>query len=364
MKICYLAPAGNYHTKKWCKHFIDRGDEVHVISLLPGEIEGATVHYLDPGASATDSEAKKLLYLTKRSEVRRIVDQNDFDILHAHYASSYGLLAALSLKCDYFLSIWGSDVYDFPKTSPLHRAAIKYSLKRPAEVMSTSRAMAKEAQQYTNKEMVITPFGVDVDLFHPAQTRHNGDDRFIVGTVKSLESKYGIDTLLRGAAILHERRPEIPLELRIAGKGSLEGDLHALADELGLAEIVHWLGFISQEEAAEEWRNFDVATVTSESESESFGVSAVEAQASGTPLVITDIPGLMEACDGGRTAVVVKRSNPDILADALEKLYDQPSLREELGARGRRYVCDTYEVNSCFRIVEDRYQRFLRQVGR
>ena len=84
------------------------------------------------------------------------------------------------------------------------------------------------------------------------------------------------------------------MQLRIAGKGPQENEYKALAKELGIENITNWLGFIPQEQAALAWACMDCGILPSESESESFGVSAVEAQACCTPVIISDIPGLME----------------------------------------------------------------------
>ena len=99
--------------------------------------------------------------------------------------------------------------------------------------------------------------------------------------------------MIKAVAIIKKTRPEIPIKLRIAGKGEKEEEYKQLAVKLGIADVTTWLGFISQEEAAREWANMDVAVIASTLESESFGGSAVEAEACGTAVIISDIPGLM-----------------------------------------------------------------------
>lgn len=312
---------------------------------------------VDTSADERATDGKKLAYLGASKRVREILAELKPDVVHAHYATSYGLLAALACERPYYLSVWGSDVYDFPRKSFLHKAMLQFSLLKAGALLSTSRAMAEECRKYTHKRFGITPFGVDMELFSPAKRElHDG---FVIGTVKTLERKYGIDSMLRGCALLHDKRPDLDVRVRIAGKGSLENDLHELGSFLGMDDYLTWLGYIPQQEAAREWASFDVACIESESESESFGVSAVEAQASGTPLVISDIPGLMEACNGGQTAIVTPRRNPEELARALEKLADDPLRRARMGANGRAYVEQAYEVDACFKRVRARYLKDL-----
>lgn len=360
MRILFLSNINNYHTIKWCRYFSRRGHDVHVAGFeRPGEdaaaeLAGVHIHWLENGSKRLGSELQKLGYMTTVGEARRLIDGLAPDVVHAHYASSYGLVCSLACRRPYYLSVWGNDVYAFPRRSPLHRLLLKKALRGCTWLLSTSEAMAQETRKYTDKPIAITPFGVDMELFSPDK-RDRSAGGFVIGTVKGLERKYGIDTLLRAVAELHGRRPDLGVELRIAGAGTQESELKGLAESLGMGGYVDWLGFIPQREAAREWANFDVGVVASESES--FGVSAVECQASGTPLVITDIPGLMEACDGGGTALVVPRSDYGALSYAIERLADDPSLRISMGARGRRYVAAAYEVDACFSKVEDMYER-------
>lgn len=360
MKICFIAPANNYHTKKWCDWFKKQGHQIDVISFIKGEIDGCTVHYIDSGANTNSSDTQKIKYLLQARKVHRIIKRLQPDIINAHYATSYGMVAALAHISPYYLSVWGSDVYDFPNKSFLHRMLLKFSLARAGYLFSTSQAMADETHKYTKKKIEITPFGVDMQLFNPDKRVRENDDYFIVGTVKTLSPKYGIDYLLKAVAIVKNNHPEILLKVRIAGKGESETRYKLLARELGLEEITTWLGFISQEEAAKEWANMDIAIIPSVLESESFGVSAVEAEACGTPVIISDIPGLMEATVPDITSVVVPRKNEEAIAEAIVDLYNNSVKRLNLGKEGRKFVCSTYELNKCFSKPE---MEFLRLAG-
>ena len=353
MRICFIAPASNYHTFKWSKWFSSHGHDVHVISFIDAEIPGATVHFIDAGVSVKDSDAKKLKYLLHGRDVKRLVGEIKPDIVNAHYATSYGAVAALSGIKGYVLSVWGSDVYDFPLKSPLHKALLMYSLKQAGYIFSTSQAMAEETKKYTDKHIDITPFGVDMELFNPdKRSRDERDNKLIIGTVKSLSDKYGIKYILSAVKDI-KTKIGVPIELRIAGKGPQEDEYKRIASDYKIDDITKWLGFISQEDAAKEWANMDIALIPSTLESESFGVSAVEAQACGTPVIISDIPGLMEATIPGRTSIVVKRMDTQSLADTIIDLYNDPEKRAKMSAEGRSYVERNFDLDFCFKNIED-----------
>ena len=169
---------------------------------------------------------------------------------------------------------------------------------------------------------------------------------FIVGTIKSLEPIYAIDYLIKAVAILHKEYPDIPIQLRIAGKGSMEEQYKELAKELGIEKNTKWLGFISQEEAAKEWANMDIAIIPSLQES--FGVSAVEAQACGTPVIISDALGLIEATFPGKSSIVISRGNIEKIVKAILHLFQNEKVRVIMGEVGRKYVSDRYEIDFCF----------------
>ena len=355
MRICFFAPANSAHIIKWCQYFVAHDHEVHVISFTPGEIEGVTVHFLGGNVLATGSDMQKLMYLTAAGKVRKLIKAINPDVLNVHYATSYGTVAALTGVKQYILSVWGSDIYEFPQKSKLHRLLLEFSLKKAPYLFSTSYAMAKEASLYTNKEFFITPFGVKMDLFSP-QKRHRTDDAFVVGTVKTLAPVYGIDVLLKAASLIHRERPDIPLSLRIAGKGPCENEYKAMADELEIGAITTWLGFIPQEQAAEEWANMDVAVICSNSES--FGVAAVEAQSCGCAVIVSDVPGLMEATAPSKTSIVVPAGDHRAVADALLTLYENPEQRIQMGTAGIQYVKDNYEYSACFEKIADLFRQF------
>ena len=135
MKICFIAPAGNYHTVKWCKWFNSRGHEIHVISFTDSAIDGVKVHSLNADIDTHGSDLSKLKYLKFAGKVKQVVNKIKPDIINVHYATSYGTVVALSGLKDYVISVWGSDIYDFPNKSVLHKAMLKFSLSRAKYIL-------------------------------------------------------------------------------------------------------------------------------------------------------------------------------------------------------------------------------------
>ncbi len=360
MKICFVGPSNSAHLVKWCNWFTERGHEISVISFAGGNIKNVEVYDLNLNVDLNGKDSKKLKYLLSGKKIKRIVETINPDIVSVHYASSYGIAVALSGIKKYTLSVWGSDVFEFPQKSVFHKLLIKYSLKRSAVIMSTSKAMAEETSRYTSKKIIITPFGVDINLFNCNKRHRNSDDKFVVGNIKALSDKYGIKDLLKAVSIVM-KQTNIPIELRIAGKGPQEKEYYELAEKLEISNITKWLGFISQEEAAVEWANMDIAIIPSEEES--FGVSAVEAQACGTAVVVSDAPGLMEATSPGESSIVIRKNHPEEIAETIIELYYDKAKRSNLAQNGIKFVHGKFEINNCFEKILDIFNELIEYNG-
>jgi glycosyltransferase involved in cell wall biosynthesis len=249
------------------------------------------------------------------------------------------------------LNVWGSDVYDFPETSSLHRWWVRKNLLAADQVASTSHCMARQTRKIVSSlgEIAITPFGVDVDLFaktvNQLHIKTEGEP-IVIGTVKSLAPKYGVDTLIRAFTVLKERlrisSPQLEdrLRLRIVGDGPDSESLAVLATELGLEGVIEFVGRVPHKEVPGELAKLDVYVALSRSES--FGVAIIEAGAARLPVVVSNVGGLPEVVRDGETGFIVPPDDPESAADVIERLVRDSNLRWQVGEAGARYVTDTY----------------------
>lgn len=362
MNICLLAPANSLHTQKWCKYLIRRGCHVDVLSLSNEEIDGVNVHVLgvDNKIVKSNRAISKFSYLFYTNEIKKLVKSINPDIVHAHYATSYGLLGALCNFKPYIISVWGTDVYDFPKRSLFHKYLLKYNLRKSQRIFSTSEAMAKETKLYTNKEIFVTPFGIDLDLYkHKNKSK---SDQVVIGIVKCLEEVYCIDYLIKAFSIAMKKNKDKILKLKIVGEGTQKKYLKKLVSELKINDNVEFLGFLTGNDLVEAYNSFDIAAFPSKSES--FGVAAIEAQACGLPVIVSDVSGLLETTKPGESSIVCKVKNIDSLAQCIDKLVNDDKLRISMGQNGIRYVHEFYDVNNNFDYIIELYKQVLEEYGK
>src|SRR5690606_22094004 len=117
--------------------------------------------------------------------------------------------------------MWGSDVYNFPQRSKLHRKILQYNMRRADVLLSTSRVMRDEIRKYTDKEIEVTPFGVDTDQFAPANDKVR-DEVIRVGTIKPIREKYGIIHIIEAAEILCRTEDPARYRFYLVGAGDLD----------------------------------------------------------------------------------------------------------------------------------------------
>jgi glycosyltransferase involved in cell wall biosynthesis len=366
LRLLLLAEPGSSHTLRWARALADRGVEVQVFGLgahdpalypARANLRVESVGLAPELVGGAEGRIDKLRYLGALPRLRRLVRSFAPHVLHAHYATSYGLLGALAAFHPYVLSVWGADVYEFPRRSPLHRAVLRFNLRRADRILSTSHVMARETRRYTRAPVTVTPFGVDLERFRPGSGASLfAPDDLVVGTVKTLDEKYGVEYLVRAFRLIKDRHPDLPLKLLVVGGGPLLARLQALARDLGLADCARFTGPVPHDEVPRYHAMLTVPVFASVADSESFGVAVVEASACAKAVVVSRVGGLPEVVEDGVTGVVVPPRDPEATAAAIERLVTDPALRERLGRAGRERVRRRYDWN-------DNVARMLRVYG-
>ena len=126
LKLLILSDPDSPHTIKWISSLAERNINIFLFGLSQYDKNQykafSNVRVYSTGVSRTltakpDSSMLKLVYLKSLLKLKEIIKDFQPGILHAHYARSYGLLGALTSFHPYFISAWGSDVYDFPLKS-------------------------------------------------------------------------------------------------------------------------------------------------------------------------------------------------------------------------------------------------------
>lgn len=367
MNLVLLSAASSIHTIRWANGLSEAGVQVHLISQHP------LLEPLHPGVKSYFFPHRGVSgYFTMVPGVCKLLRQLRPELVNAHYASGYATTARLVNYHPWLLSVWGSDVYDFPYKSPLHRWLVTRNLRAADAVASTSQCMAAQTRSLWPQlgSIAVTPFGVDSTMFAQAvQTVVSAPrEGLTIGTVKTLTPTYGIDTLIQAFALLrHQLQAQAPvtaqgLRLRLVGGGPQQAELQQLAHTLGVADVTTFVGHVPHTQVPQELAALDIFAALSRLES--FGVAAIEAGAVRLPVVVSDAGGLPEVVLHNQTGLVVPKGDPAAAAAALLRLVQDPALCQRLGAAGQQHVANNYAWPACVQTMIGVYERTIKNYHR
>jgi L-malate glycosyltransferase len=354
MRILFLSAGNSIHTVRWVNTLADRGHEVHLVynaeHLPTNNIVNEKViqHKLKYSGF--------LAYYLNAGELAKLTKIISPDLINAHYASGYGTLARIAKLKPLILSVWGSDIYDFPYQSKLKMKILKKNIKFADRIASTSLSMAKHVEQIMNEniDIVVTPFGVDTNLFKPIEINRS---KFVFGIVKTLKKNYGIEYIIKGFKILLERLENESIDinpiLEIYGEGGMKEELKNLCLKLNISDKVFFKGYIPNKDVPFAINKFDVFCLGSISES--FGVAAVEAMACEVPVIATNVSGFREVLIHGETGYIIPKENEEAMADKMYDLIIDEKLRKTLGEKGRDRVLQLYDWEKNVDVMEGLY---------
>jgi L-malate glycosyltransferase len=337
MKLCIIGQNSSPHIQKWINAISEfKTIDIHVITFNDG-IKYETVHYHYLKAYTNT----KFDYILNLVNVKKIIRRIKPEIIHAHYATSYGLMAAFSGFHPFILTGWGADIFDSPKDY-IMKLFLKYTFNKADEITVLSKIAQKEISKLTNKSAYLVPFGVDTTKF--SKREDATQDIVRIGTIRTLAEKYGIEYLLRAFAIINKKFPNVHLD--IIGDGPQREFLEQLAASLNITQKITFHGYINQNSDFNRYiellHSFDIFTILSIIDSETFGVAAVEASSCGISVIATNVGGLPEVIDDEVTGIIVPPKNAEKVAWALERLIVDEELRKKMGRNGRKKVENQY----------------------
>lgn len=285
-----------------------------------------------------------------------------YSVLHSHYWLSG--LAAQSLR-----ELWGAPIVHMFHTlaelknrvatapaelEPPLRSQSEGEIMRTADRIIAATVAERDEMQADYgadpAKIEIVPPGVDLDLFRPQPCEAAreavgiaGDHQMVlfVGRIQPIK---GIDTLIRAMSLLLRKRPQLAGKLcltLIGGSGDPASDnelarLQALERELGIDELVTFLGSRDQDTLVDYYNAASVVVIPSHYES--FGMVALEAMACGTPVIASDVGGLSLNVADGFNGYLVPKGDAAELAYKIELMLGHTPLRGQLGDQARQWA--------------------------
>ncbi len=334
------------------------GSEAHLLSLLPRlrergwDVRMLMLHEHEPGAwdfaRALEARGVPIDAIPLRTDVDplaflRLVAyllRARPAILHTHlvHADAYGLLAGTAAR----VPVRFSTKHGFNEFREMQYFGLAdRAVASLAHVhIAISRGLARyleDVEGFDGESFEIVHYGIDPDG-EPAP--YAGEERRLLCVGRLIPIK-GHIVLLRAFA---EAKRELPdLRLDIAGRGALEPALRALAQELGVAESVRFLGHVSPIQGAIERSTVVVVP----SMGEGFGMVALEAMERARPVIAAEIGGLGELVQDGETGVLVPPGEAEPLREAIVRVAGDLDLARRMGEAGRRRALSRFLQSFC-----------------
>ncbi len=344
MRILLLSDINSEHTEKWALGLAENGMEVGLFSFNKASYSWyenkKNISLLFEPIDMLDTSSK-LSYLKFVIPLKQIIKQFKPEILHSHYATSYGLIGALSGFHPYVISAWGTDVMKFPQQNFINKAILKFNLHRADAICATSYTINDYLKPVTDKQVNVIPFGVDINLFSKKRVESLfSNDAFVVGSIKPQEPLYNTDVLIKAFALVKERKHLHKMKLLIVGQGSQLSNLKELVFKLNLVDDVVFTGRVPFAEISNYYNMLDV--LVNISDYESFGVSVIEAMACEKPVIATNTGGLKEIIENVNFGSLVEVGNIEQTANEIEKYLLDETLRTSVGKAAREKVIKKY----------------------
>jgi glycosyltransferase involved in cell wall biosynthesis len=228
-------------------------------------------------------------------------------------------------------------------------APIRFPLKFADAVIAVSDAAARQILKgnFPAEKVAVVRSSIDTKFFEPfdgarMQMRNHlelEEDDFVVAGMGRLVKGKGYEVLLKSLAEL------VPLDrptLLLAGDGSERQRLEDLANELGVAQQVKFLGFQSDVRPILWAADIFVHVPTTFPEGTPNAI--LEAMAAGLPVIATPVGGIPEVVRDGETGLIVPSNDRKALAEAILKLRQDEALRTELGKQAQKWVQEHHDV--------------------
>lgn len=278
---------------------------------------------------------------------------NDCEIIHANWTlSAFAAWATRWFhKKPMFATVQGSDIFQAAKM-PFVRKITRITLNGMKAVFALSRALAQEVSSIgvSTEKTIIIPNGVDIRNFkHGHSNREN-----IILFVGSLINRKGPTVLLEAFLSLLEQTPSA--KLYIIGEGPLHNQLEGFVAKNNLTSNVHFLGSLPQEQVGQWMRMAKVFVLPSLEEG--LGVVLLEALASGTPCIGSEVGGIPDVINND-VGKLIPPNDPIALKNALSEILNDEDKWKSMSEKARQTAEDIFDWDQIAAKIIDSYQKSL-----
>lgn len=342
-KLLFFGPANSPHLQSWATY--ERPDF---------EIEVLTFHAPTPEQNYKNAKVTvlkgytntKLDYLLCTKSVQKFIDQFNPDCIHAHYASSYGLISSkLKTPALKVLTVWGSDLNQARKNF-IHRKLVDQSLMKFDWINVPSDDLKNVLLEIgvNENKILVFQYGTDLSFCDSLKIQKNNKEEIIILSSRLWAPLYNIDKIVEAFKIAHEKNPK--LKLVLTGSGSKE-DNERINALIGHDSSITSLGFIPKSELVKLLWGADI--YISVPQSDGMSLSVLEALYCECYPIFSNIPPnleLLKYCEGKLARSLNSNELSKVMIEAAEE-------------------CRQTELSKNVKFIDTRanYQKNMKRIG-
>ena len=295
----------------------------------------------------------------------KLIKKDRPDIIHAHWILPQGFVTALAHKITgvpFVVTTHGGDIYGLQGS---FASALKsFALKNAKTVTVVSKDIQDTIKHKFGKNIHtdIVPMGVDSILFHPDKKNSQLKEKYgITGPfllfVGRLTEKKGVKYLIKAMPAILKDFPES--KLLIVGTGEQKQDLLQLTRELNVADNIIFHGAVPNSELPDYFATADIfigpSVTAAGGDTEGFGLTFVEAGMSGCFVIGTDVGGIGDIIEDGKTGFLIQEKDPDQLSETITMIFKKRNVLAHMKDNTRPNLCRRFDWSA----IAEKYKEVL-----
>lgn len=307
---------------------------------------------------------KEWFYTPITPKLEGILSQDNHDVVHAHTPpplSAYYAAKACRKSKTPFIITYHCDL-ELPGLigkilTPIYRSTLeRYTVRSAKKIIAHTKSYSATSRTIWKHDINVIPSAVDLKRFKA------GVD------ISQIKKKYGLEgknvVLFVGRLVYHKGLDHLIEAMRyvskdtlclIVGEGTYREKLRKKAIDNGVKDRIIFVGRVSYRDLPKYFEICDIFALPSISRLEAFGLVVVEAMASGKPVVISNIPGVMELVTDGVEGLLTEPMNPKDLAEKVNTLLSNEEMRRVMGRNARKRVEEQFNWENVIEQIEKVY---------
>ncbi|MCK4540994.1 MAG: glycosyltransferase family 4 protein [Spirochaetales bacterium] len=367
LKICVICDMRNIHCKRWVTGLKSRGHNVFVLSEQEGDIDGVPVKTLNPPPYLLKMfpDIRKMINLIyrrmKASRVRKILLQENPDIVYGHFLTNHGWLAITTDYHPVVIIAYGSDILLHPNRYLIDRFIVKRSLQRADGTISVADHMRKRLIEFNcpPDRLKIIQNAVDTRLFNTEgrvlRNYQKPISNAVLISTRAMRPIYNLELLIRALPHIVNTFPHITVI--IVGKGKGKSKLELLAKKLGVYESIQFMAPVIYTKMPSLFKKADI--FVSPSRSDGLCVALLESIACGAFPIVSNIPGNRELIHDGINGYLFPINNPMKLAKAVINTIKNPQIIKNAMEKNTKMIQERYTESRQIKETEDFFYHII-----